>query len=88
MRRQALWQGVPPSEQAFESQLPFFADRMVFTEWLQWVFVARMRAILEGHHPLPEHCQIAPMAEEALRGMNTETKGIILILTAFDAHFD
>ena len=88
MRQQALWQGSPPPRQAFESSVPFFADRMAFTEWLQWVFVARMRAIIEGGHPLPENCQIAPMAEECLRGMQVDTRRITLILTELDEHFE
>ena len=88
MREQALWQGSPPPRDAFESSVPFFADRMAFAEWLQWVFVARMRAIIEGGHPLPDSCQIAPMAEESLRGIQADTTRITVILAQFDEHFE
>jgi uncharacterized protein YqcC (DUF446 family) len=60
---------------------------MNFSEWLQWVFIARFRAILEADHPLPGQCDIAPMAEEALKGMEQETSQIVQILKQFDAHF-
>lgn len=88
MREIALWQGTPPPREAFESSVPFFADQMAFSEWLQWVFVARFRAIIEGGHPLPDNCQVAPMAEEALRGMNTDVSRITMLLVEVDSLFD
>ena len=58
----ALWNAQPPPAHAFDSTAPFFADRMDFDQWLQWVFLARFRALLDGAHPLPDKCDIAPMA--------------------------
>ena len=43
-----LWEGHPPEPEAFESSTPFFADRMDFSQWLQWVFIARFRASATG----------------------------------------
>lgn len=88
MRARDLWQGTPPPRDAFDSNVPFFADQMAFTEWLQWVFVARFRAIVEGGHPLPDNCQVAPMAEEALRGMDTDVSRITTLLVEVDMLFD
>ncbi len=69
------------------TQPPFFADTMNFSEWLQWVFIARFRAILEADHPLPGQCDIAPMAEEALKGMEQDVTGIINLIKQFDDQF-
>ena len=87
LAQQGLWSPQPPAPSAFDSSTPFFADTMNFSEWLQWVFIARFRAILEADHPLPGQCDIAPMAEEALKGMEQETSQIVQILKQFDAHF-
>ncbi len=78
----------PPAPEAFHSEVPFFADTMVFTDWLQWVFVARFRAILEGGHSLPANCAVAPMAEEALSGLEEDTEPLTEVLREIDALFE
>lgn len=85
--QQGLWAPQPPAPSAFDSSTPFFADTMTFSEWLQWVFIARFRAILEADHPLPGQCDIAPMAEEALKGMEQDITEIVSLLKQFDNHF-
>jgi len=82
-----LWEGHPPEPQAFESSTPFFADRMTFSQWLQWVFIARFRALLAEAHPLPAQCDVAPMAEEALKELPQDTDNLVALLAEFDDHF-
>ena len=88
MRAQSLWESTCPPASAFESQLPFFVDTMRFSQWLQWVFIARFQALLEGSHPLPAQCNVAAIAQEAFRGMESEVSEIIDLLQQFDALFD
>lgn len=88
MRTAALWEPTAPTAGAFESKLPFFYDTMTFTQWLQWVFVARFRAILEGGHSLPASCDVAPMAEEFFKGLDVCADPIIGLLRRFDAQFN
>ena len=87
MRTMELWESVSPPPAAFESVQPFCIDTMVFSQWLQWIFVARFRAILEGAHSLPDGCGIAPMAEEALNGMDCDVVELIRLLREFDRLF-
>ena len=87
LENQQLWTTQPPSPSAFQSQTPFFADTMDFSEWLQWVFVARFRAMIDAGAPLPASCDVAPMAEEALKEMAQDVSEIISLLKAFDEHF-
>lgn len=87
MENQGLWATHPPAPKAFESQTPFFADTMDFSQWLQWVFVARFRAMMDAGAPLPGSCDVAPMAEEALKEMEQDMTEIISLLKAFDDHF-
>ncbi|MGB5325364.1 MAG: YqcC family protein [Pseudomonadales bacterium] len=58
-----LWQSERPSEAALASDTPFCIDTLEFTEWIQFVFLERMHAIIEAGAPLPGSCDIAPMAE-------------------------
>lgn len=87
MRGLSLWETVAPPAAAFDSQLPFCFDTMRFSQWLQWVFVARFRAIIAGGHMLPDACAVANMAEEALRELEVQTDALVALLKAFDAQF-
>ncbi|VTM25101.1 Domain of uncharacterised function, DUF446 [Stutzerimonas stutzeri] len=62
-----LWQTMPPVQEAFLSEQPFFLDTMEPYEWLQWVFIPRMRALLESDAPLPSQIAISPYLEEMLK---------------------
>lgn len=67
MRRLQLWGSVPPDASAFESEIPFFLDQMALHEWMQWVFLARFRALLDGGFEMPQLCSVAPVLEEYCR---------------------
>ena len=87
LTRLSLWETLPPEPAAFESATPFFADTMDFTQWLQWVFIARFRALLSASHPLPAQCDVAPLAEEALKGLDQPTDTLLALIREFDEHF-
>ena len=63
LRAASLWGSEPPSEQAMASTMPFMYDTMQVEEWLQWVFVPRLHALLDAHAPLPTSCSVQPLAE-------------------------
>lgn len=88
MHQQGLWEQVSPPAEAFTSPLPFCVDTMSFTQWLQWIFIARFRALLEGDHDLPANCNIAPMAEEAFKDMDADLHALTALLQQFDSLFD
>lgn len=83
----SLWDSQPPPSSAFESSTPFFADKMAFQQWIQWVFIARFRALIEGNLPLPAQCGIAPMAEEAFKGNEQDVTRLLKFIRDFDAAF-
>ncbi|CFQ56276.1 Domain of uncharacterised function%2C DUF446 [Yersinia similis] len=68
MREADLWQVAPPEAEAFESNEPFSIDTMAAEQWLQWVFIPRMYALLELNSPFPTRFAITPYFEEALSG--------------------
>jgi uncharacterized protein YqcC (DUF446 family) len=82
LRGLGLWQQSPPP--VLTSALPFCADVLRFTEWLQWVFVPRTRALLDAGGPLPSRSGIRPMAEEVLAGCDWDSGRLIALLGRVD----
>jgi len=66
MQKLDLWQAVPPSQDAFLSEEPFAIDTMSPEEWLQWIFIPRMFALLESGAELPSKIAVSPYLLEAL----------------------
>lgn len=86
MRQCQFWESIPPSPQALSSPNPFCVDTLTFPQWLQFVFIPRVKVIIEEQQPLPSNSDIVPMAEEWF-GKNAadEGKRVIATLAEFDA---
>ena len=63
LRTRLLWDIEEPDPAALASTQPFCIDTLSFPQWLQFVFLPRMRALLDADLPLPAQCAIAEMAE-------------------------
>ncbi|AHM72439.2 YqcC family protein [Yersinia hibernica] len=79
MRAIDLWQAAPPEIEAFESHEPFSIDTMAAEQWLQWVLIPRMYALLEAKGPLPTRFAITPYFEEALSGEGRPDCTVLLV---------
>ncbi|CAJ0999480.1 putative protein YqcC [Sodalis praecaptivus] len=66
MRDAEIWQPQPPARAAFDSVEPFCIDTMEAQQWLQWILLPRMHALLDRDAPLPQRFALAPYFEEAL----------------------
>ncbi|WP_422450583.1 MULTISPECIES: YqcC family protein [unclassified Endozoicomonas] len=84
LRRQDVWLPMPPSVEAMNSTTPFCMDTMAFSQWLQWIFVPRVRAIMDGGGTLPKDSNIKSYAEEALPLERLESEKLLLIIEQFD----
>ncbi|WP_034916651.1 MULTISPECIES: YqcC family protein [Erwinia] len=83
-----LWQSCAPGSTAFESQEPFCVDTMMPEQWLQWVFLPRMQALLDAGSPLPEKLAIAPYYEMALEGAVPGRAKLLHALNQLDQLFE
>ena len=83
LRRANLWSNEPPSADALASVEPFCVDTMDFQQWLQFVFLPRMQALLDSRSPLPLSCNISAMAE-TVWAANTQAGALINVLRTFD----
>jgi uncharacterized protein YqcC (DUF446 family) len=72
-----LWEGTPPTARALASPMPFCCDTLRFTQWLQWVFIPRTRALLDAGGRFPFRSAIHPMAEEALDGCAWDARALL-----------
>ena len=84
LRRQNTWMAMPPSPEAMASTTPFCMDTMAFSQWLQWIFAPRVRAIVEQGGALPTGSNIKPYAEEALRVEQLEAAKLLELMERFD----
>jgi len=84
LRRLGLWEEYPPLRGALNSALPFCYDTLNLTQWVQFVLIARLRALIETAEPLPGRCDIAPYAEEALRFVERDTDCLLQLLWELD----
>ncbi len=80
-----LWASTPPDAQALASQEPFCVDTLSFEQWLQWIFLPRMKAILEREDALPTVSGILAMAEVVYQGRLQQMSGLLRALETFDA---
>ena len=84
LRLLGLWAVESPSAEALASQQPFCIDTLDFEAWLQWIFLPRMKLLLEAGGILPATSGIAPMAEERFRSEVREARGLLVALREFD----
>ena len=86
MRSAGLWGAQPPSEQALASTMPFMYDTLKIEEWLQWVFLPRLHALIDGGHALPGECSVQPLAEhEWSQRMLAQRDAALRVLAQIDA---
>ncbi|MGB2079621.1 MAG: YqcC family protein [Vibrio sp.] len=65
LRSHQLWESDAPSQSQLASTQPFAIDSLTPTQWLQWIFIPKMRQAAQGEQ-LPTQLEIAPYFEQAL----------------------
>ncbi|MBB3331803.1 uncharacterized protein YqcC (DUF446 family) [Halomonas campaniensis] len=63
MRATGQWRMERPEPAAFDSVAPFCADTMSLPQWLRFVFIVRLEALVEVQAPMPAKCEVAPAVE-------------------------
>lgn len=84
LRLQGWWGEEPPSAEALASQEPFCVDSMEFEQWLQWIFLPRMKQIIEQDLPLPNASGILAMSEMVYASRAQQSRGLNVLLAEFD----
>jgi len=85
LRVQGRWDDTPPPPEALHSSQPFACDTLSLDQWLQWILLPGLDALLAQQLPLPTACAVRPMAEEVYRQQDDpQTERIIDIVDAID----
>lgn len=84
LRNMGAWSEERPSDEALASEAPFCLDTLTFEQWLQFIFLERMRILLDNNLPLPEKCGVAPMAEVHFAQAQRNPGELIAHLDALD----
>ncbi len=83
MRRLSLWQSRAPSAQALQSTEPFAVDKLAPHEWLQWIFIARMRTLAQQNATIPRGFAIFPYFSEVWK-QQSQVGTLLLLLQRID----
>ncbi len=84
MRVLGWWEEEMPPASALASQQPFCVDQLTFEQWLQWIFLPRMKDIIETGQPLPTQSAIFVYAEECLRHHGSQPAHLLALIKRFD----
>lgn len=85
MRLQNLWSQMAPSAQAMASTMPFMYDTLKLHEWLQWVFLPRLRAVIDAKGQLPCQSHVHPLAEhEWSQPVAFDKRRLLVLLLGID----
>ncbi|ELQ6149701.1 YqcC family protein [Cronobacter turicensis] len=87
LRHHQQWQIAAPDSSAFESTQPFCMDTLEPYEWLQWVLIPRLHALLDAGAPLPQAFAVAPYYEVALETSHPARDAVLVTLVELDALF-
>lgn len=74
METAGLWPVQTPPASAFSSQQPFSADTMDLTQWLRFVFIARLHALVDAESTMPANCDVTPALEAYLSNIQIDTE--------------
>lgn len=83
MRHIGMWSDVAPAAEKFQSQRAFYGDTMAFSQWLQFVFLPRVREAVSGQNPFPKSSAVGAYAVRELDGQD-EAQRLAGLLSEFD----
>lgn len=84
MKTLQWWSQQVPSSEALASTAPFACDLMTLAQWLQFIFLPKMQALVDQRLPLPRNCHIQPMAELAWAPLKAPQQPLLDVLKNLD----
>ena len=59
MREAGMWQDKPLPDEAYQFTRAFAMDTMAFSQWLQFIFLDRIRSIVAERGKFPQKSEVA-----------------------------
>ncbi|PIE45750.1 MAG: pseudouridine synthase [Gammaproteobacteria bacterium] len=81
-----LWSAEQPTPQQLASSEPFCVDTMTFEQWLQWVLIPKLTAVVNDPHfnGLPHRSDIHAMATYVFEKYEQDTDDISRVIKRLD----
>jgi len=83
LKLQSLWSSDKPSQEAMNDTSPFSCEAMPFENWGQFIFIPKMKELIDTGQTLPTNIAIAPMAHHVW-GSKQNLHTLILIFDKLD----
>jgi uncharacterized protein YqcC (DUF446 family) len=83
MKRIGYWQSDPLRPEQYEFRSAFAMDTMAFSQWLQFIFIPRVKNMLETGEKFPPDSQNGAQAVREFDG-DDRAQGIVTLLSDFD----
>lgn len=84
LKQLSLWSAVPPDPHALASTSPFCCDTMPLENWLQFIFLPRIRALIAAERALPSAISVHPIAEEAFKHFGFQAHSLLKVIQKID----
>lgn len=78
LKQTGCWQVTQPEATAFNSSTPFCVDTMSLEQWLRYVFLPSMQALIDTGKNLPASCAITEQVDLVL---NSQEKARVMEVT-------
>lgn len=84
LQQMGQWQSIAPLAAALASNQPFCLDTLTPYQWLQWVLLPRLSALLDAKQLPPKAFAIAPYFEVSLAPLSLADQQLIKQLQQLD----
>jgi uncharacterized protein YqcC (DUF446 family) len=87
MKRINFWQDTPIDPAAMNFKKAFAMDTMAYTQWLQFIFIPRVKQIIAEHGKFPSSSSVGTQAIREFDGQD-QANNLVTLLCEFDALFE
>lgn len=84
--RLGWWSDMPPTQEAIDQMGAFGQGTMTFANWLQFIFLPRVRELIEERGEFPSESNVGAYAVREFDGQD-EASALVSLLIAFDGLF-
>lgn len=86
MKRIGYWSFKSLPDEAYDFQKAFAMDTMAFSQWLQFIFIPRVRSIIEQKGDFPSESMVGLQAARDFEGDGNASE-LVTMLSEFDGLF-
>jgi uncharacterized protein YqcC (DUF446 family) len=86
MKRIGYWSPEQLPAEAYDFQRAFAMDTMAFSQWLQFIFIPRVRSIIEQKGDFPSESMVGTQAAREFDGDGNASE-LVTLLSEFDGLF-